>query len=170
MGKLILGTFFVLGLAFYELSGGADFVPESRNAQVAEAEIIEEVASPEVTRSTTTLVSLTPEPDVAEAEIIQAVAEAIELDEAEESPAVPEVSEVTAPEPIVEQTPLDLRLVGGSRVNMRAGPGTTFDVLDTLDGGTQAEVIEVNASGWARIRITDTGQIGWMAERLLTNG
>jgi len=64
---------------------------------------------------------------------------------------------------------IDLREVAGKRVNMRSGPGTNFDVLDTLNRGTQAEVIEVNADGWARIRITDSDQIGWMAERLLTN-
>ena len=50
---------------------------------------------------------------------------------------------------------------------MRSGPGTNFDVLDTLPGGTEAEVMEVNASGWARIRILSTGEEGWMAERLL---
>lgn len=168
MGKLIIGTFLVLGLVFYELSGGADFVPESRISQVAEADIVEDVATPDVTRSTSTLVNLSPEPAVPEAEIIQAVAEAIELDDTEEATVAPEVAEVV--EPIIEPTPLDLRLVAGSRVNMRSGPGTTHDVLDTLDGGTETEVLEVNAGGWAKVRVTNTGQIGWMAERLLTNG
>ena len=63
---------------------------------------------------------------------------------------------------------LDLRAVAGSRVNMRSGPGTSFDVLDTLPQGTEAEVIEVNADGWARIRVLESGAEGWMAERLLT--
>jgi len=31
-------------------------------------------------------------------------------------------------------------------------------------------VLEVNANGWARIQVLTTGQTGWMAERLLTDG
>ena len=164
MGKLIVGTFLILGFAFYELSGGADFEPEGQRAQIAAAEIVEEAATPEVTRSNSaTLINVAAEapaqPD--EAQVIQAVVEAVELEVVEEEPAVEVVVEEVAP-------PLDLRLVAGSRVNMRAGPGTDYSVLDTLPGGTQTEVIEVNAEGWARIRISDTGQIGWMAERLLS--
>jgi uncharacterized protein YraI len=71
--------------------------------------------------------------------------------------------------PTVVAAPLDLRTVAGSRVNMRAGPGTNFGVLDTLAQGTEAEVIEVDSNGWAQIRITSTDQVGWMAERLLTD-
>jgi len=81
---------------------------------------------------------------------------------AEETPAEPVV--------VAAATPLDIRAVAGSRVNMRQGPGTNFSVLDTLDGGTEAEVLEVNANGWARIQVLTTGQTGWMAERLLTDG
>jgi len=164
MGKLIVGTFLILGFAFYELSGGADFEPESQRAQVAEAQVVEEVATPEVTRSNSaTLISVAAEAPAQadEAQIIQAVVEVVEPEVVEEEPVAVVVEEAPAP--------LDLRLVAGSRVNMRAGPGTNYSVLDTLNGGTQTEVLEVNASGWARIRITDTGQIGWMAERLLSD-
>jgi uncharacterized protein YraI len=61
-----------------------------------------------------------------------------------------------------------MRQVSGRRVNMRSGPGTNYGVLDTLTRGTQTEVIEVNANGWARIRVTTTDQVGWMSSRLLT--
>jgi len=168
MGKFIVGTFLMLGFVFYELSGGSDFVPEGQTEETVEVAVAETpVTEPvvEVTRaSTASLVSVSAEPNnVPEAEIIQAVAEVVE-----ETP-VEEVIEDVVTEVVVEApAPLDLRLVAGSRVNMRAGPGTTFDVLDTLNGGTQTEVIEVNATGWARVRVTDTGQIGWMAERLLS--
>ena len=63
----------------------------------------------------------------------------------------------------------DVRSVSGDWVNMRSGPSTNYDVLDTLPRGTQAEVMEVDADGWARIRVTNTGQEGWMAERLLSD-
>lgn len=157
MGKLIVGTFLILGFAFYELSGGADFVPEGQKEQIAAAQVVEET-TPEVTRTNSaTLLNVAAEAPAQEAQIIQAAVEVIE----------PEVEEVVVVEQ--EPAPLDLRLVSGSRVNMRAGPGTNYSVLDTLNGGTEAEVIEIDAAGWARIRITDTGQIGWMAERLLSD-
>lgn len=163
MGKLILGTFLILGFAFYELSGGADFVPESRTDQLADAEIVQETPKQDVTRSNSaTLINVAAEAPVQEeAQVIQAVAEAAELDVVAQQPAVVVIEPPAAP---------DLRVVAGTRVNMRTGPGTDYSVLDTLPSGTTTEVIEVNAAGWARVRVTDTGQIGWMAERLLTQG
>lgn len=56
--------------------------------------------------------------------------------------------------------------VSGSRVNMRSGPGTDFGVVVTLPEGTEAELIEAR-DGWANIRVTQSGQTGWMAARLL---
>jgi len=69
--------------------------------------------------------------------------------------------------PAIEELPVDLRAVSASRVNMRTGPGTNYGVLDKLVRGTQAEVIEVTAEGWARIRVVETGQVGWMSTSLL---
>ena len=68
---------------------------------------------------------------------------------------------------VSEPSPVDLRRVSGSRVNMRSGPSTDFTVLDTLDGGTATEVIERDTNGWVLVRVQNTGQEGWMAERLL---
>ncbi len=75
------------------------------------------------------------------------------------SPAEPAV--LAGPQP-------DLRAVGGARVNMRSGPGTGFGVITTLSSGTPLEVIDTNASGWAKVRTIERGLEGWMAERLLT--
>lgn len=170
MGKFIIVSFLALGLAFYEFSGGADFVPEQRIV-VAEAEVTNptpfvQTTNVQVTRSNSaSLTALNP---------------AVTTVSLEAAPiAEPAVVEVAAPiiveDPVQEvfeivNVALDIRAVGGSRVNMRQGPGTTFDVLDTLNAGTEAEVLEVNADGWARVQILNTGQVGWMAERLLTDG
>ena len=69
--------------------------------------------------------------------------------------------------PAIEELPVGLRAVSGSRVNMRTVPGTNYGVLDKLVRGTQAEVIEVTAEGWARIRVVETGQVAWMSTSLL---
>lgn len=161
MTKFIIGSFLVMGVAFYELSGGADFKPDSRpetdvaaitpsqeDAGAAQADV--------VARATTIeLPSLTPEAaETVEEEVVQA-------------------SVTTTPviaEPEITQPTIDLREVAGKRVNMRSGPSTDYRILDTLPRGTQAEVLNVNADGWAEIKIVETGQVGWMLGRLLTDG
>jgi len=183
MKTFIVGTFFVLGWTFYVLSDGADFAPEQRagvaevaadvaiaEAKTAEAPAVKAVAEAQVTRADTTILL-----DLSTAELTQPSTASLET-AALETPAkdgatVETVLASIVEEVVVEETPavdLDIRFVAGSRVNMRSGPGTNYAVLDTLDGGTAAEVLEVDASGWARIRLQDTGTIGWMAERLLS--
>ncbi|MCF2871857.1 SH3 domain-containing protein [Octadecabacter sp. G9-8] len=149
-------TFAFMGWGYYEMSGGADFVPEQR--QVAEAAVVE----PEIVAraETTTLLSVsssnvTPQPALAEPEITVAV----------EPEVAPEVIEIIAP---AVEPKLDIRAVAGSRVNMRMGPGTGFDVITTLEGGTKLEVLSIDAQGWANVS-TERGLEGWMAERLLTD-
>lgn len=97
---------------------------------------------------------------MSDAEITQAVAQAVALDTVNT-----EIVEVAAP---VVEPKLDIREVAGSRVNMRMGPGTGFEVITTLDGGTKLEVLSVDAEGWANVS-TERGIEGWMAERLLTD-
>ena len=171
MGKFIIVTFLMLGWAFHELSGGADFVPEERPVAVAEV-AVETLPEPAdepvalVTRASTTNLTIAPEVPVAEVVEVATPAPEVAAEAAvqtEEITAALEEAVAPALAPL-----LDLRAVAGSRVNMRSGPGTSFDVLDTLPQGTEAEVIEVNADGWARIRVLESGAEGWMAERLLT--
>ena len=65
---------------------------------------------------------------------------------------------------------LELRYVDANRVNLRAGPSISDTVLDTITRGSAAEVLLLNDDGWAQIRLTDSGQTGWMATRLLSEG
>ncbi|MDG1376597.1 MAG: SH3 domain-containing protein [Yoonia sp.] len=148
MNKFIIGTFLILGFGFYELSGGAEFQPEQREitelAAVKDAPVVVPFNAPKVSRAATI------EIPVAEAVIVEA-----SLEEPAEAP-------------VIAETPLDLRVVSGNRVNMRMGPGTNYGVLDKLTRGAQAEVLEVTGDGWSRIRVIETGQIGWMSSRLLS--
>ena len=180
MGKFMIATFLLLGWAFYEMSGGADFVPETRPEVVAEAEEVTPTPAPTVTRAVATpLVQIraeapapTPEPavgtttdnaaDITAAIELASVTDAAETDVTETEAPAAELAEA-AP-----ATDVDLRFVGGSRVNMRSGPGTNFGVIDTLDGGTELEVLSVDASGWARVYVPGLAREGYMAERLLT--
>ena len=195
MKRFIVLTFLFMGWGFYELSGGADFVPETR--EVAEAPAAEPAPAPapefEVTRSEP-LTTFTP-PSPARSVTAPAVAEPpeeITLAGIGETPAPPaeEVAEevyvfqslaegapvfadILQTEPVTAAAPqaadLDLRQVAGTRVNMRTGPGTSYSVIVALPQGTETEVMDV-VDGWAQIRVTETGALGWMAERLLTGG
>lgn len=188
MNKFIMASFLLLGWAFYELSGGADFEPEARqSAEVAEVETTvlaaaEDVAEPEIQISTASVSALpaavqdvpAEEAEVVEASLTQEDEGTVTLivpelitDGAEPefvSLVAPAASPAAAPETAPE---LDLRSVAGSRVNMRAGPGTNYGVVETLTRGTVTEVLSLSDNGWAQIK-TYEGQIGWMSAEFLT--
>jgi hypothetical protein len=63
----------------------------------------------------------------------------------------------------------EMRRVAGSSVNMRNGPGTSYDVLDRLGEGDLVEVLQDTGDGWVKLRVEDTGRIGWMADFLLAS-
>lgn len=152
-------TFVFLGWGYYEMSGGADFEPvqpDMASIDVKESEIVARA-------DTTTLVSMSTsntavQPQGSDDTVTLAVAA---LDAVEDDPVKIVVAAV--------EPKLDIREVAGSRVNMRMGPGTGFDVITTLEVGTKLEVLAVDADGWANVSTVDRGIEGWMAERLLTD-
>jgi uncharacterized protein YgiM (DUF1202 family) len=162
MKRYVWLTFALMGWVYYEMSGGADFVPIERQVAAVELEAPEIVARAD----TTTLMSVSSSNTVAEPEssdeaVLRAVALAVALDTVEPN--------VTAVVETVVELELDIRDVSGSRVNLRMGPGTGFKVITTLDGGTKIEVLDVDGDGWANVSTVDRGIEGWMAERLLSD-
>ena len=167
MTRFILVTFFFLAVAFYEMSGGAGFVPEQR---IAAAELVETVTRAD----TATLASLT---EVQEPIVPEAVTEPLpELliapvvaatDEAAVEAVVAEVTEAVVETLVADAPALDLREVIAELVNVREGPGTDYAVMVKLPQGTQAEVLETDASGWAHVRVIDTGLLGWVSAEFL---
>lgn len=110
--------------------------------------------------------------DVQVAEDTAASATVTEVARLAVDPTVPVVVSAIEPDATREtnfepEPERDLRKVAGSRVNMRMGPGTQFDVLAKLVRGDEVEVLRVSDDGWARLRGPD-GRVGWMAARLLT--
>lgn len=185
MYKFMLFTFLMLGWAFYELSGGAEFEPQARVTAEASPPADISVEDVQVTRAKSAslvqlpAVSVTPVEESQGAEVMQASlsaetpapAESFDLTEEEAATLAAAIAqEEGAAESETAVEPLDLRYVAGSWVNMRAGSGTEFEVLETLQEGTAVEVLELSDNGWARLRVTDTGLEGWMAARLLSDG
>lgn len=61
----------------------------------------------------------------------------------------------------------DFWYVSGTRVNLRAGPGTVNAVVARLGLGTEAEVLSDTAAAWIEIRTAD-GTAGWISSKYLT--
>ncbi len=180
MKSYIWTTFIFLGLAFYQLSGGANFKPETRNTESARLAFGPSIASRDSkpssipTRTATDVLTVTPvaaqSADSFEANVIAASftdAPAAAPTSAAEALALLAAQKVApAVEAKLVSPSADIRTVAGSRVNMRQGPSTRYGVVTTLEHGTEAEVLEA-ANGWVRIRVVETGRMGWMAESLL---
>ena len=175
MNKFLTVSSLMLFWAFFEMSGGVDFVPASAQAaQVEEtapstddpfnfADAYVPFSEPIVT-SALPVVTPTPAPQpTAPDDIVLA-----SFSSAPDATKNLTGSRTTAKADVSELRK-DIRIVAGNRVNLREGPNTGFAVVDTLSRGVEAEVLLINDDDWAHIRIADSGQIGWMAAWLLSD-
>ncbi|MFW2544383.1 SH3 domain-containing protein [Primorskyibacter sp. 2E107] len=63
---------------------------------------------------------------------------------------------------------IDYRRVRGGVVNLRSGPGTTFDVVTQLFEGEEVEVMRDDGTGWVKLRaMAGNNEIGWMSGNFL---
>ena len=175
MKRFILVTFLFLAWGFYELSGGSSFEPEvvasaeaaASTAPVATEEIVTRGVDP-------TLASLAIPERLTQPLIVapEAAPEPVAdiLAEPQTEPQTGATVDAVVEEVAARDTDatVDLRATT-TRANMRTGPGTDYDRVDTLDVGTVSEVVETDPSGWVKIRVVDTGLEGWMAARLLAS-
>ncbi|WP_375174728.1 SH3 domain-containing protein [Pseudooceanicola sp.] len=194
MRTFIFLTFAFLAWAFYEMSGGSDFTPTARVTDTpTQAEPAKTPAKPSVQ---TAAVRAAPRPDPAATETVAEVTRAaytqprydLRAPEKEELAAVDpavltsfanvlkkdEPVEAVATETegssyVAASTPTDLREVTGNSVNMREGPGTRFSVVDQLQRGDAVEVLDEPGNGWLKLRVAESGQVGWMADFLVSS-
>lgn len=185
MIRFILVTFAFLGWAFYEMSGGSDFDPtlarltNVKTDPLKAADLRQDETASDVTRVSLNLTSVN---DVLGGKPKPAQQPAVTLvkavtPEAEPTIILPSlIADVDAAlnEPAQEDTQTivlnNVRTVSGSRVNVRGGPGTSFQVVNKLVQGDEVEVLEDDGSGWIRLRPVDGGPVGWMADFLLSEG
>jgi hypothetical protein len=164
MNRLIFVTFVFMGWTFWVLSGGSDFAPQRRVAKAEPPAVAAPAPAPEPPAPAPPAPPAAPDPAPPPAE-----APAAPLpDDGLQFTSLADPSVTTAvvvPEP--EALPRDLRIVTGSRVNMREGPSTAYPIVLTLNGGTMTEVLEQDPGGWARVRVLDAGVEGWISGRML---
>ncbi|ASP35426.1 MULTISPECIES: SH3 domain-containing protein [Stappiaceae] len=77
----------------------------------------------------------------------------------------PAPSRVILPPPQQAQGPL--LYVSGNRVAFRTGPDLQQSVIDRFDRGRTVRQTEVEG-GWVHARDVDTGRMGWISSRYLT--
>lgn len=82
----------------------------------------------------------------------------------------PAIADTAQDDAVVDEdaTEHDIRLVSGNLVNMRSGPGTSFDQIGKLSKGTEVAVLQDAGTGWIELRVVETGNTGWMADWLIT--
>ncbi|OJI95051.1 SH3 domain-containing protein [Planktotalea frisia] len=174
MGKIIVITFAFMAFAFYELSGGCEFVAiadEKRAAlaieQAEEQRLIAQTKAERLKTQPEAQVVLASATVSTSGTVVQENAATTPLVEEEKIEAVTEVAAVL--ETVVEEEPAaDMRKVTAARVNMRQGPGQNFSVVAKLNNGDEVEILQDPGDGWVKLKVMDSGRIGWMADFLLT--
>jgi hypothetical protein len=174
MGKIIVITFAFMAFAFYELSGGSDFVAiadEKRAAlaveQAEEQRLIAETKAERLNTQPEAQIVLASATVSTSGTVVQDVEVTPPLVEEEKIEAVTEVAAVL--ETVVEEEPAaDMRKVTAARVNMRQGPGQNFSVVAKLNNGDEVEILQDPSDGWVKLKVMGSGRIGWMADFLLT--
>jgi hypothetical protein len=195
MSKFIFLTFAFLGWALYEMSGGSNFQPMSqqRAEATAEPQVIQ-VSTKSSDEATAQVAAAIAEDTQKEMPLVTRASFSnpnfdlrapAEEEIAAVDPAVLESFGRVLNKPVIEDpqvikaavaTPApvealpDIREVTGDRVNMRNGPGTKFPVLASLKRGEEVEVLSDPGNGWLKLRVSDSGRIGWMADFLVTDG
>jgi len=193
MKRFIFVTFTFLGWAFYLASGGADYAPRPGSLQ---ARVIEDVTPP--VRELSELVIPADESTVTaladldlsksrDTEVTLASASTEGEDVATASDPIEDTgtdlekvailtldsgyADITIAEPLTvpEVTqPRDIREVTGNVVNMRDGPGTSFERVGKITKGTEIEVLEDPGNSWVKLQVLETGETGWIADWLIT--
>ncbi|MDT8328969.1 MAG: SH3 domain-containing protein [Roseovarius sp.] len=86
-------------------------------------------------------------------------------------PETPDLAEV----PLLDQDKQDslsqsrvIRKVASNKVNLRTGPGTDYGRMGQLTRGTEVVVLRDPGNGWIKLKVQETGRVGWIADRLLT--
>lgn len=190
MNKYIALSFVFMGWAFYEMSGGADFTPAGQSAGAAVAETKGDVAKPRVASigenpSQSMIVKAVAKPEP------KAAVTRASFSQPSFDLRAPNTEELAAIDPAVLNSfeyvlreggdtadnalvvpaaaTKDIRTVSGNRVNMRNGPGTDYSIVDRLSRGNEVEVIAAPGNGWLKLRVSESGRIGWMADFLVSD-
>lgn len=203
MTRVILLTFGFMCWAWYEMSGGAAYMPGPNGVSIiakAEAPVVEEAPFPVIeqvavtrsdmsaeplTRVTAPRIVVKPAPRIVSVsdDKLQDVAGLVVAMDAADAPDMVQLGGLSgdlsnfgrpvgagSDKPAIVETvadAVDYRTVSGSRVNLRAGPGTDYGVVTKLVRGNEVEILQDGGDGWVKLRALDGNNIGWMSDSFL---
>lgn len=163
MSRFVFLSLLFLGWGFYELSGGADFTKDLEARKLAALQLEEDRELAAAQAAATRQAEAAEKRVVTEVMVTRAAFDPteVQIKPAAQTPAA--IATISAqPEPAA-----DIRQVRGSRVNVRNGPSTRYNVILKLTQGTRVEILQDPGNGWVKLKVEDTGRIGWIAARLL---
>ena len=145
MWRFVIVVFGFLGWGFYEMSGGADYRPAPNSIQ---ARAVPEGASQprDGTRAA---------PKAGDVVLASAGADV----------GVPVLKVAPRPAPR-EDRQEDRRFVRAREADLRIGPGAGYGRVARLDHDTEVVVLRDPGSGWMKLRVATSGEVGWAAARL----
>ncbi|WP_294624180.1 SH3 domain-containing protein [uncultured Roseovarius sp.] len=150
----------ITSLSDLDLSGGQRFEITLASVDGAKAKPAKAVAKPEpATESSETETTL---PD----HVAKAVASVSLAGTAADT--VDQATLATTPDAEVDLPQRDIRRVTGTVVNMRGGPGTKYDRIGKLRKNDEVVILQEPGNGWIKLRVVETGRVGWMADWLVT--
>lgn len=181
VSRFVFLSFAFLGWAFYELSGGDEFEPPSRTTHSPSVSNRPETQPTPFARNTNIVLAssaaeipLPPRQKNTGSNAVPTVQR--DLSKLLGTPA-PSSNTPTALEPSSQkrasaapaepQVARDVRIVRSARVNLRGGPGTRYSVLGKLSRGDEVLVLREPGNGWVKLKVAETGRIGWMSASLL---
>ena len=145
MWRFMLVTFALLGWGFYEMSGGADYRPAPNSIQARAVP----KGAPQPRDETRPM----PETD------------GVVLASAERDVGVPTLKLAPRRAPR-EDRQEDRRFVRAREADLRIGPGAGYGRVARLDYDTKVVVLRDPGSGWIKLRVATSGDIGWAVARL----
>lgn len=83
------------------------------------------------------------------------------------APMLPAPDRALTPPPMPVVPRYERRVVTGSGVNLRVGPGTQYALTGRVARGETVDLLQPEAEGWAYVRLGD-GRRGYIAARFLT--
>ena len=195
MWRFLIVAFVVMAVSFYELSGGSDYAPVENSIQVqglpdrappkpqkaepqerprtlaqVEAMMAELEKTEEETEELSLALVATDGLGIIAAEASRPKAELLQM-ELPDRPAESDAAIEAAIAAAIGETAVDpsqIRWVKENVVDLRAGPGLTFDRIMQVTKGTEVAVLEDPGHGWLNVQVVDTYQSGWLAEWLVT--
>lgn len=171
MSRFVLLSLFFLGWAFYEVSGGTEFTKELQAEKLAALQLEQEqkrTAKADAGAAKVAAVE-TNLPVMTGAMVTRAAFDPTSVAVPAAKPTQQSTPGETKEQPAADLEPPvpDMRQVRGTRVNLRNGPSTRYNVILKLTRGTRVEILQEPGNGWVKLKVEDTGRVGWMASKLL---